>query len=94
MPSRAMPEPNPDAPLAVYLLNRRHELKLTQRQIAKLIGVTSPAYHYWEKGMRVPAPHNIFFLAQACQTSMSTIKALLPSKNNNDNNDSRGEDGE
>lgn len=78
MSKRLMPQPDLDAPLARYLRQRRKELGKTQRQVAAIIGVSSPAYLYWEKGMRTPTLHNVYFLAKAMEVQPSTLLALLP----------------
>lgn len=82
MPKRDMPQPHLDAPLAVFLRQRRTELGMTQRQVAKVIGVSSPAYLYWERGMRKPSSENIHKLAEAMDINPGDLIALLTGEQN------------
>ena len=62
-----------------YIVNRSKELKLTQRKIAKMIGMKSaPAYNKYEKGIYQFNANIIPALASALQCEISDI--FLPSK--------------
>lgn len=39
---------------SIFLAHRRHQVKLSQRGLAKLLGVTQTKIHGWERGARAP----------------------------------------
>lgn len=50
--------------LSERLKTLRKEAGLTQEQVAKKLGVSRPAYTYWEKGKKRPTPDKLSNIAQ------------------------------
>lgn len=50
--------------LAERLKTLRQKANLTQEEIAKKIGVSRPAYSYWEKGVKTPTPDKLTKIAK------------------------------
>ncbi len=50
--------------LSERLKTLRKEAGLTQEQVAKKLGVSRPAYTYWEKGEKRPTPDKLSNIAQ------------------------------
>lgn len=55
---------------------RRKELKLTQLQIAKAVGISESHYQSYEYGAHIPSVYIAIRLAQVLQT---TVEELFPS---------------
>lgn len=49
---------------------------LTQEQLAKKMGVSTPTIHYWENGTTIPSGKNLQMLASVFEISADDI--ILP----------------
>lgn len=53
--------------------SRRRELKLTQREVAQYIGISSSAVTQWERDMTVPGGQSLVFLSEVLDCSPDWI---------------------
>ena len=54
----------------------RTELKLTQKELANLVGVSDACVNRWEKGLRIPSVLNIVALCKALNCSADYLLGL------------------
>lgn len=60
------------------LANRRRELKYSQAELARQLGISRPAYHNWEKDKTQPNQKNLLTLASILKVSPSYFEAQQP----------------
>lgn len=53
----------------------RLEANLTQKEVADKLGISRPAYTYWEKGEKVPTPDKLPMLANLFKVSTDYLLA-------------------
>jgi len=56
------------------LISLRKKLFVTQRNLARAIGVSRQVVGHWENGRCVPTGHNLRFLALALGVKENTVK--------------------
>ena len=59
--------------LAVNLKNAREELGLSQEEVAKELGITQPAYSYYESGLKCPTVPTLIQLSKVLKKSMDEL---------------------
>jgi transcriptional regulator with XRE-family HTH domain len=64
-------------PLPAHLMERRAELRKTQRQAAEECGVAEPTFKDWEIGRRTPSLHNVPALAAFLGKTESEVENLI-----------------
>lgn len=59
--------------LAVNLKNAREELGLSQEEVAKELGITQPAYSYYESGLKCPTVPMLIQISKVLKKSMDEL---------------------
>ena len=59
--------------LAVNLKNAREELGLSQEEVAKELGITQPAYSYYESGLKCPTVPMLIHISKVLKKSMDEL---------------------
>lgn len=59
--------------LAVNLKNAREKLGLSQEDVAKAVGITQPAYSYYESGLKCPTVPVLIQLSEVLKISMDEL---------------------
>lgn len=63
---------------------RRHQLGLTQMDIADDVGVTQAAVHRWERGASSPPLHRLYRIAEYLHTTVAALLGEDRGANGND----------
>ena len=59
--------------LAVNLKNAREKLGLSQEDVAKAVGITQPAYSYFESGFKIPSVVTLAKISSLLKVSMDEL---------------------
>lgn len=60
-----------------FFRDRRIELKMTQRQLAESLGITTSTISFWERGMTTPRPNLWERLATIYQVNLQAITEAI-----------------
>lgn len=64
--------------LGSALRDARLKMRLSQEQVAEIIGVSRPAYGQWESGAKSPSIENLDKASQALSLNLHALMKLLP----------------
>lgn len=70
--------------LSKRLKQLRLNNKLTQTEMAKILGTSQPSYQKWEKGVRTPTPKNLEKIANFFNTSVDYLLGKTDIKNSSE----------